>query len=132
MSLFNMPLFSWVKIDFPFLQSFENENFVSWLATITETPACVPKCNQIIIAKRASQYIYSDTHYLREEINWKKKNIFFRALPELPRPLPQWPQFGQLGPLFSEIEIQDLKVSLELRILYVLYNILYICNLKNS
>ena len=33
---------------------------------------------------------------------------------------------------FSEVEIQDLKVSLELRILYILYNILYICNLKNS
>ena len=60
-----------------------------------------------------------------------KKNVFFRALPELPKP-PPWPQFGQLGPLFSEVEIQDLKVSLELRILYVLYNILYICNLKNS
>ena len=45
---------------------------------------------------------------------------------------PHWPQFGQLGHLFSEVEIQDLKVSLELRILYILYNILYICNLKNS
>ena len=67
---------------------------------------------------------------IREEINWKK-NVLFRALPELPNP-PPWPQFGQLGPLFSEVEIQDLKVSLELRILYILYNILYICNLKNS
>ena len=57
-----------------------------------------------------------------------KKNVFFRALPELPKP----PQFGQLGPLFLEVEIQDLKVSLGLRILYVLYIILYICNLKNS
>ena len=66
---------------------------------------------------------------LREDIN--KKNVFFRALPELPKP-PPWPQFGQLGPLFSEVEIQDLKISLELRILYILYNILYICNLKNS
>ena len=28
-----------------------------------------------------------------------KKNVFFRALPELPKP-PPWPQFGQLGPLF--------------------------------
>ena len=59
-----MPLFSSVRIDFPFLQSFENENFLSWLATITGTPACVPKCNQIIIAEHASQYIYSGTHYL--------------------------------------------------------------------
>ena len=70
---------------------------------------------------------------VREGVNWKKKNVFFRALPELPKPPPPpWPQFGQLGPLFSEVEIQDLKVSLELKILYILYNILYICNLKNS
>ena len=27
-------------------------------------PSCVPKCNQIIIAERALQYIYSGTHYL--------------------------------------------------------------------
>ena len=45
-----------------------------------------------------------------------KKNVFFRALPELPNPPPPWPQFGQLGPLFSEVEIQVLKVSLELNI----------------
>ena len=51
-----------------------------------------------------------------------KKNVFFRPLPELPKPPPHDP--GQLVPLFSEVEIQDLKVSLELRILYVLYNIL--------
>ena len=62
-----------------------------------------------------------------------KKNVCFRALPELPKPPPPpWPQFGQLGPLFSEVEIQDLNVSLELRIPYILYNTLYICNLKNS
>ena len=33
----------------------------------------------------------------------RKKNIFFRALPELPNPPSPWPQFGQLGPLFSEV-----------------------------
>ena len=60
----------------------------------------------------------------------RKKNVFFWALPELPNPPPS-PQFGQLGPLFSEVEIQDLKISLELRILYILYNILHISNLKN-
>ena len=49
----------------------------------------------------------------------KKKNVFFQALPELPKPPPPGPQFGQLGPLFSEVEIQDLRVSLELRILYM-------------
>ena len=32
----------------------------------------------------------------------KKRNVFFRALPESPKPpnLP-WPQFGQLGPFFG-------------------------------
>ena len=62
----------------------------------------------------------------------KKKNVFFRALPELPNPPPHDPNFGQLGPLFLEVEIQDLKVSLELKILHILYDILYICDLKNS
>ena len=45
---------------------------------------------------------------------------------------PPYPKSGQLVQLFSDVEIQDLKVSLELKILYMLYNILYICNLKNS
>ena len=50
---------------------------------------------------------------------------------ESPPPLPQ---FGQLVKLFSDVEIQDLKVSLELKILYILYNILYILfdHLKKS
>ena len=61
----------------------------------------------------------------------QKKNVSFRALPESPKLPPPSPQFGQLGPLFSEVKIQDLKVSLELKLLYILYNILYICNLKN-
>ena len=61
----------------------------------------------------------------------EKKNVFFRALPELPNPPPMTP-IRATWSSFSEVEIQDLKVSLELRILYILYNILYICNLKNS
>ena len=40
-----------------------------------------------------------------------KKNVFFRALPESPKPLPPWPQLGQLGPKFSDIKIKDLKVT---------------------
>ena len=60
-----------------------------------------------------------------------KKNVFSRALLELHNP-PPLPQFGQLGPFFSEVKIQDLKVSLELKILYILYDILYICNLKKQ
>ena len=61
-----------------------------------------------------------------------KKNVFFRALPELPKPPPHDPNLGNLVLFFSEVKIQDLKVSLELKILYILYDILYICNLKNS
>ena len=41
---------------------------------------------------------------------------------------PPSPQFGQLVQLFSDVEIQDLKVSLGLKVLYILY--LY--NLKDS
>ena len=59
---------------------------------------------------------------IREGVNGKK-NVFFRALPESPKPPPPSPQFGQLGPLFSEVEIQDLKVSLELKLLYILYRV---------
>ena len=33
-----------------------------------------------------------------------KKNVFFRALPESPKPPPPWPQFGQLGPFFSDVK----------------------------
>ena len=62
----------------------------------------------------------------------KKKTFSFGHCPNYLTPPPPWPQFGQLGPLFSEVKIQDLKFSLELRIIYILYNILYICNLKNS
>ena len=67
----------------------------------------------------------------REEVN-RKKTFSFGHCPNYLNPPPPWPQFGQLGPLFSEVKIQDLKVSLELKILYILYDILYICNLKNS
>ena len=67
---------------------------------------------------------------IREDIN-EKKTCSFGHCPNHLNP-PPWPEFRQLGPLFSEVEIQDLKISLELRILYILYNILHISNLKNS
>ena len=53
----------------------------------------------------------------------KKKNVFFRALPELPKPPPHDPILGNLVLFFSEVKIQDLKVSLELKILYIYYMI---------
>ena len=61
-----------------------------------------------------------------------KKNVLFRALPESLKPPPPDPNSGNLVLFFLEVKIQDLKVSLELKLLYILYNILYICNLKNS
>ena len=43
---------------------------------------------------------------------------------------PPPPQFGQLVQLFSDVQIQDLKVCLELQILYILCNILHVYILK--
>ena len=41
-----------------------------------------------------------------------KKNYYFRALPELALP-PPCPQFGQLGPLFSDVKNNVLRVLRE-------------------
>ena len=59
--------------------------------------------------------------------SWEKKLIFFWILSKLP---PPFPQFRQLVQLFSEVEIQDLNDSVGLKILYVLYIILYKENQK--
>ena len=53
----------------------------------------------------------------------EEKLLFFWILSKLP-PTPS-PQFGQLVQLFSDVEIQDLKVSLGLKILYVQYIMIY-------
>ena len=50
----------------------------------------------------------------------EKKKTFFWALPKLPIAPPQ-PQFEQLVKLFSDVKIKDLKVSLGLKILFILY-----------
>ena len=47
-----------------------------------------------------------------------------------PPPPPPPLQFEQLVQLFSNIEIQDLKVRLSLKIFHIQYDILYIYNLK--
>ena len=90
------------------------------------------KCTKPTIWSCISTSQVYQTNHISEHINRKKKTFSFGHCPNHLNPSPPWPQFGQLGPLFSEVEIQDLKVSLELRILYILYDILYICNLKNS
>ena len=89
--------------------------------------------HQCLIGNQWYSLKFARAHWwarIREDLN-RKKTFAFGHCPNHLDP-PPWPQFGQLGPLFLEVEIQDLKVSLELRILYVLYIILYICNLKNS
>ena len=49
--------------------------------------------------------------YVRVREDIRRKSVFFRTLPESPKPPPPWPQFGQLGPFFSDVKIQDLKVT---------------------
>ena len=66
-----------------------------------------------IVESYQRQYIKT----IREGVNGKK-TFSFGHCPNHLNPPPS-PQFGQLGPLFLEVEIQDLKVSLELRILYM-------------
>ena len=41
--------------------------------------------------------------------------------------LPPFSQIWTISTIFSDVKIQDLKVGLELKILYILYDILYIC-----
>ena len=66
---------------------------------------------------------------IREDIN-RKKNVFFRVLPESPNPPPPDPNLGNFVLFFGS---QNSRFeSLELKILYILYNILYIYNLKKQ
>ena len=51
---------------------------------------------------------------------------------QITSPPPPSRKFGQLVTLFSDVKIQDLKVSLDLKILYILYNMLYIYNLNKK
>ena len=57
-----------------------------------------------------------------------EKNALFWALPEFPLPPTPSPHFGQLVQLFSDVRIQDLKVSLGLKVIFILY----LDNLKDS
>ena len=84
-------------------------------------------CVGIILARRRAnfnfRYSFVFQGSVREGVNGKKTFSFGHCPNHLNRP--PSPQFGQLGPLFSKVKIQDLKVSLELEILNILYNILY-------
>ena len=65
--------------------------------------------------------------FVREGLN-EKKTFYFGHCSNYLTPPPHDPNSGNLLLFFSEVEIQDLTVSLELKILY---NILHISNLKN-
>ena len=52
----------------------------------------------------------------------EKKLPFFWNLSKLHPPAPT-PQFGQIVQLFSDVEIQDLKVSLGLKMLCIHYDL---------
>ena len=51
--------------------------------------------------------------------------MLFSGIAQITSAPPPSPKFGQLLQRFADVEIQDLKVSLGLKILYILYNILY-------
>ena len=64
--------------------------------------------------------------HLREGLNGKK-TFSFGHCPNHLNPPPLTP-IRATSSFFLDVKIQDLKVSLELEILYILYNILYIYN----
>ena len=60
----------------------------------------------------------------------EKETFSFGHCPNYLTP-PPWPQFGQLGPLFSDVKIQDLKVSLELKnTIYTIWYTVYMQPIK--
>ena len=154
-------IFQTTLIYLPLLQArtfiYVLRNLISWLCiSRPKIPQILGVCSNTLSGRQASSCICSDGLWKIPKVpknpkipqiqgicsntlsgrqasgrrQWKK-TFSFGHCPNYLNP-PPWPQFRQLGPLFSEVEIQDLKVSLELKILYILYNILYICNLKNS
>ena len=56
----------------------------------------------------------------------KKKCILPSIARITPLTPPPCPQFGQLVQLFSDVKIQELKVSLGLEILYIIYRVLFL------
>ena len=86
------------------------------------TPLCawILSLSHSLSTWRTPQFSGSITTVLAKGRGQLKKTFSFGHCPNYLTP-PPWPQFGQLGPLFSEVEIQDLKVSLELRILYIYF-----------
>ena len=56
--------------------------------------------------------------------------MLFSGIAQITSAPPPSPKFGQLLQRFADVEIQDLKVSLGLKILYIHYNIIY--NLKKQ
>ena len=91
-------------------------------ALISKYPHETAYCMRLIWIFAYAERMHMCGLCLREDLN--KKNVFFRALLESPKP-PPWPQFGQLGPFFrtSKFKIWKSLVGRGGR---------YINNLKNS
>ena len=65
---------------------------------------------------------------LRDVLTKKNPAVLMDSV-QITSPLPQ---LGQLLQLFSDVKIQDLKVSLGQKILFIHYDILYTYNLKKT
>ena len=76
------------------------------LQNLDQTSSLIEACQQL-----GHQLVPSIFHsgLIREEINRKKTFSFGHC----PNYLTPWPQFGQLGHLFSDVTIQDLKVNVQ-------------------
>ena len=84
-----------------------NCNILAWYCNI-----CSWYCN--ILAQCWIFWLIVAIYWLDNQskgrLQWKK-NVFFRALPESPNPPPPDPNSGNLVLFFSDVKIQDLKVT---------------------
>ena len=62
----------------------------------------------LCLADHIRKQVFDGLHKGRDPM---KKNVFFRALPELPKPPPHDPNSGNLVLFFPDVKIQDLKVT---------------------
>ena len=89
---------------------FISSHFYAWLAMTLYSPLRDPQFYRLHMPARHNKGgIRHFVQSLREGLNEKKR--FLSGIARITNPPPMTP-IGQLGPLFSEVEIQDLKVSL--------------------
>ena len=124
----SFPVFSWV-ICLMFLPPAArlNQRIAGFLQNPSSPSFVFVLDKNFVFVSASSKICGVKSDQVRGKTSIEKKTFSFGHCPNYLNP--PWPQFGQLGPFFSEVKIQDLKVSLEIKILYI---ILYICNIKNS